>query len=82
MGYIHAPMSPLSASYLLAFVVAAGGSLWHRILRTPPPHTGAQLATPKASQMRTVAPRGGVSLRLVGARDTRCLWAIRILPAV
>ena len=68
VGYIHSPMSPLSASWLLAFVVAAGGSLCHRILQTAPAHTGARLATPKASEACSVSPLGGGRLRLVGAR--------------
>ena len=77
-------MSELTACYLLAFMVAAGGgSLAHRILATPWAPL-AQIAggdTPEARQRATMARLRGRGLRQIGARDTRCLWAIRTLPA-
>ena len=76
-------MSELTACYLLAVLVAAGGgSLPHRILA--PWASLAQIAggdTPEARQRATVARLRGRGLRQIGARDTRCLWAIRTLPA-
>ena len=82
-GVYSCPMSELRACYLLAFVVAVGGSLWHRILATPwaPWAHIAGVDAPEASQRATVVRLGGQGLRQIGARDTRCLWAIRTLPA-
>ena len=77
-------MSELSLCCFLAFVVATGGrSLWSRILATPwaPWAHIAGVDRPEASQGATVARLGGRGLRQNGARDTRCLWAIRTLPA-
>ena len=83
-GVYSCPMSELTACYLLAFVVAAGGgSLSHRILATPRallPQIGGE-DTPEARQRATVARLGGRGHRRIGARHTRCLWAIRTLPA-
>ena len=77
-------MSELSVCCFLALVVATGGgSLWHRILVTPwaPWAHIAGLDTPGAATTATVGRLGGRGLRQIGARDTRCLWAIRTLPA-
>ena len=83
-GVYSWPMSELSLCSLLAFVVATGGgSLWSRILATPRARW-AHIAggdTPEAATQATVGGLGGRGLRQIGARDTRCLWAIRTLPA-
>ncbi len=74
-------MSDLSVCCFLAFVVATGGgSLWYRILATPWAHS-AGVDTPEAATTATVRRLGGRGPRQIGARDTRCLWAIRTLPA-
>jgi hypothetical protein len=85
-GVYSWPMSELIGCCLLAFVVATGGgSLWHRILATPraPWAHIAGVDMPEASTMATMARLGGRGPRhrQIGARDTRCLWAIRTLPA-
>ncbi len=77
-------MSELIGCCLLAFVVATGGgSLWHRILATPraPWAHIAGVDMPEAATTATVGWLGERGPRKIGARETRCLWAIRTLPA-
>ena len=77
-------MSELTLRCLLAFVVATGGgSLRSRILAAPRA-LRAHLAggdTPEAATTATVGWLGERGPRKIGARETRCLWAIRTLPA-
>jgi hypothetical protein len=76
-------MSELSLCCFLAFVVATGGGSLRCIL-APPRALGAHIAgvdTPEAATTATVGWLGGRGPRQIGARDTRCLWAIRTLPA-
>ena len=82
-GVYSWPMSELTLRCLLAFVVATGGgSLWSRILATPwaPWAHIAGGDTPEAATA-TVGRLGGRGPRQIGARETRCPWAIRTLPA-
>jgi hypothetical protein len=77
-------MSELTLRCLLAFVVATGGgTLRSRILATPwaPWAHIAGGGTPEAATTATVGRLGGRGPRQIGARETRCLWAIRTLPA-
>lgn len=77
-------MSELTLRCLLAFAVATGGgSLRSRILATPraPRAHIAGGDTPEAAMTATVGRLGERGRRQIGARDTRCLWAIRTLPA-
>ena len=83
-GVYSCPMSELTLRCLLAFVVATGGgSVWHRILATPlaPWAHIAGGDTPEAATTATVGRLGERGSRQIGARETRCLWAIRTLPA-
>jgi len=77
-------MSELTLRCLLALVVATGGgTLRSRILATPRA-LRAHIAggdRPKAATTATVGRLGERGPRRIGARDTRCLSAIRTLPA-
>jgi len=83
-GVYSWPMSELTLRCLLAFVVATGGgTLRSRILaipRAPWAHI-ARGGSPEAATTATVGRLGERGPRQISARGTRCLWAIRTLPA-